>query len=160
VAAQHPYSVVAAALQQAGQAPLGRVVLSSQRQLVLVRPAGRLLVLDVLHYPAQLRPAGAWQAELRASTATAQELQLAGQLVQAASGPVDWTQYRDTTAEDLAALVEAKIANRPVATPSHESAAVLQFLDALKQSVAQAAHPTRASSAVPRKPRTARRTLG
>ena len=160
VAAQHPYGVVAAALQQAGQAALGRVVLASQRHLVLVRPVGRLLVLDVLHYPAQVRAAAAWQAELRACTATTQELQLAGQLVQAARGPVDWTQYRDTTAEELAALVEAKFTNRPVAAARDEPAAVLQFLDALKQSVAQAARPSRASSASPRKARTSRRTVG
>jgi DNA end-binding protein Ku len=160
VAAQHPYGVVAAALQQAGQAALGRVVLATQRHLVLVRPVGRLLVLDVLHYPAQVRAAAAWQAELRACTATAQELQLAGQLVQAASGPVDWTQYRDTTAEELAALVEAKLANRPLAAARHEPAAVLQLLDALKQSVAQAAGPSRMASAAPRKARTSRRTLG
>jgi DNA end-binding protein Ku len=52
VAAQHPYGVLAEAMQQAGQGALGRVVLSSQRQLVVVRPRSCLLVLDVLHYPA------------------------------------------------------------------------------------------------------------
>src|SRR4029077_4325432 len=50
--AQHPYAVLSQALQQAGKWALGRVVLSSNRQLVLVRPAGRILVVDVLHYPA------------------------------------------------------------------------------------------------------------
>ena len=48
-AAQHPYGVVTAALQASRKAGLGRVVLSGHRQLVLVRPAGRLLVLDLLH---------------------------------------------------------------------------------------------------------------
>src|SRR5207244_6935112 len=49
LAAQHPYGVLVAALQLAAKGALGQVVLSTQRQLVLVRPAGRLLVLDVLH---------------------------------------------------------------------------------------------------------------
>jgi DNA end-binding protein Ku len=70
-AAQHPYGVLAEALQQAGQAALGRVVLSSQRQLVLVRPVGRVLVVDVLHYPAQVRSAASWQADVSASAASA-----------------------------------------------------------------------------------------
>jgi DNA end-binding protein Ku len=141
VASQHPYSVVAAALHQAGLVALGRVVLSAQRQLVLVRPVGRLLVLDVLHYPGQVRPAAPWEAELRSSGPTAQELQLAGQLVQAGSSPVDWSQLRDTTAEELAALVQAKLAHRPVSDASREPVAVLQLLDALKQSVAAVMNP-------------------
>jgi len=49
VAAQHPYGVLVSALHKTGKAALGRVVWSSQRQLVLVRPCGRMLVVDVLH---------------------------------------------------------------------------------------------------------------
>jgi non-homologous end joining protein Ku len=52
--------VVAEALQQGGQWALGRVVLSTQRKLVLVRPRGHLLVMDVLHYPAELRAPTTW----------------------------------------------------------------------------------------------------
>ena len=48
-AAQHLYGVLVAALTRAGKAALGRVVLSSHRQLVLVRARGQLLVMDVLH---------------------------------------------------------------------------------------------------------------
>src|SRR5439155_26401542 len=59
VAAQHPYGVLVAALNKTGKAALGRVVWSSQRQLVLVRPCGRMLVVDALHYPAQVRTAAA-----------------------------------------------------------------------------------------------------
>ena len=158
VAAHHPYGVVAAALHQTGQAALGRVVLSAQRQLVLVRPAGRLLVVDVLHYPTQVRPTAPWQAEVRAGGPSTQELQLLGQLMQAASGPVDWSQFRDTTAEDLAALVRAKLANRSTATPRPEPENVLQFLDALKQSVAAVSGPP--SAAPSRNARPSRRATG
>ena len=119
-----------AALQASRKAGLGRVVLSGQRQLVLVRPAGRLLVLDLLHYPTQVRAAPAWEGELRSSTATADELKLAQQLIDAACGPLDWTRYRDTTAEELAALVEAKVANQPPAEPAARPACLLQLLDA------------------------------
>jgi DNA end-binding protein Ku len=59
-AAQHPYAVLVDALRQSAKAALGRVVLSGSRQLVLVRPAGKLLAMDVLHYPAQVRQASAW----------------------------------------------------------------------------------------------------
>jgi non-homologous end joining protein Ku len=57
--------VLAQALRQRRQGALGRLVLSCRRRLALLRPAGRLLLLDLLHYPAQLRGRVALEAELR-----------------------------------------------------------------------------------------------
>ena len=161
VAAQHPYGVLAEAMQQAGQGALGRVVLSSQRQLVVVRPCGRLLVLDVLHYPAQVRSHAGYTAELASPAATEAERTLARQLLALASASLDWARYPDRSAEELAALIQAKIAQQPPAAPAEEPV-VLNLLDALKQSVAQAnqAEKVAQTSATPqsRKPRARRKT--
>jgi DNA end-binding protein Ku len=143
-AAQHPYGVLVEALQQAGKGALARVVLSGSRQLVLVRPAGKVLAMDVLHYPAQVRASTAWEADLVPGTATPSERELAAQLIALSSGPLDWARYRDTSAEELAALLQAKIADQPLAAPAEEPVAVLQLLDALKQSVAAAGNGTHA----------------
>jgi DNA end-binding protein Ku len=137
-AAQHPYGVLVEALQQTGKGALARVALSGSRQLVLVRPAGKVLALDVLHYPAQVRPSIAWEADLVPRASTPGEQELAAQLIALSSGPLDWARYRDTSAEELAALLQAKIADRPPVAPAEEPVAVLQLLDALKQSVAAA----------------------
>jgi DNA end-binding protein Ku len=59
MAARHPYAVVAEALREAHKWGLGRVVLSANRQLVLIRPLDRLLVMDVLHYPSEVHPGAA-----------------------------------------------------------------------------------------------------
>jgi DNA end-binding protein Ku len=152
-AAQHPYGVLVDALQHAGQGALGRVVLSNQRQLVLVRPCSRLLVLDVLHYPSQVRSVASWEADLPPCVASDAERALAGQLIALAGGPVDWARYRDTSAEELATLIEAKRAQQPPVAAAEEPV-VLRLLDALQQSVAAAARPN-APSAEPkmRKPR-------
>src|SRR5262245_42734866 len=162
VAAQHSYGVLAEAMQQAGQGALGRVVLSSQRQLVVVRPCGRLLVLDVLHYPALVRSHAGYAAELVSPAASEAERALARQLLALASAPLDWTRYPDRRAEELAALIQAKIAQQPPAAPAEEPV-VLNLLEALKQSVAQATQAETAAqtAAAPqsRKPR-ARRKLG
>jgi DNA end-binding protein Ku len=143
-------------LQQAGQGALGRVVLSNQRQLVLVRASSRLLVLDVLHYPSQVRNVESWEKDLPPSAATDSERQLAEQLIALASGPVDWGRYRDTSAEELAALVEAKRARQPAPTAAEEPT-VLRLLDALKQSVA-AARQGESSASKARKARARRAT--
>jgi DNA end-binding protein Ku len=156
-AAQHPYGVLVDALQQAGQVALGRVVLSNQRQLVLVRPCSRLLVLDVLHYPAQIRSPASWEADLPGCTATEAERALAAQLLALASGPVDWGRYRDTSAEDLAALIEAKRAQQP-APAVVEEPVVLNLLEALKQSVAAVRDGAEPVAPKGRKPRSRRAT--
>src|SRR5262249_32629099 len=142
-AAQHPYGVLVEALQQAGKGALARVVLSGNRQLVLVRPAGKVLSMDVLHYPAQVRASTAWEADLGPGTATRTDRGLAAKLIALPSGPLHWARYRDTSAEELASLLEAKIADQPPAAPAEEPVAVLQLLDALKQSVAAAGNGTR-----------------
>jgi DNA end-binding protein Ku len=160
-AAQHPYAVLVAALHEAGKAALGRVVLSTQRQLVLVRAAGCVLALDVLHYPAQVRPAKAWESDVPACAASAAELDLAGKLIAMGSAPLDWPRYRDTSAEELATLIEAKVANQPsVAGMPDEPVAVLPLLDALKQSVAAACNGKTPEPAAKGRKGRARRATG
>jgi DNA end-binding protein Ku len=156
-AAQHPYAVLVDALRQSAKAALGRVVLSGSRQLVLVRSAGKLLAMDVLHYPAEIRQASAWESDLPAGVTAPAEQELAAQLIALSSGPLDWSRYRNTSAEELAALLQAKIAEQPAAVPAEEPVAVLQLLDALKQSVAAVESLTPANGK-PRKPRTRRVT--
>jgi DNA end-binding protein Ku len=155
IAAQHPYSVLAEAMRQAGSWAIGRVVFSGNRSLVLVRPTSRVLVLDVLYYPAQLRAAQDCADQL-SGLATAEELQLARQLIQAASGPLDWSRYRDSSAEELAALVQAKVANQAFTPVTAEPIAILQLLDALKQSVAATTAPASAAPAAPSRARPTR----
>jgi DNA end-binding protein Ku len=140
-AAQHPYGVLAEAFQRTGRGALGRVVLNNQRQLVFVYPCSRLLVLEVLHYLAQLRQPAAFEADLLPCAASDAERRLAEQLIALASGPVDWARYRDTSAEELAALVEGKQMKQPPPRVADEPV-VLRLLDALKQSVAAARQST------------------
>jgi DNA end-binding protein Ku len=153
-AAEHPYAVLVAALHEAGQAGLAQVVWSGLRHLVLVRPCGRLLVLDELHYPARVRVASAWETALAESNTTAAERALAGQLVTLASGPLDWSRYQDTSAAELAKLIAAKVAEQPP-RPEAEPAAVLPLMEALKKSVAAMQGRT---PPPPRKPRPGRAT--
>ena len=115
---------------------MGRLVLSGHRHLVLLRPAGTLLLLHVLHYPETVR-AAARPSQGRCGPGPA-EMQLAAQLIDAASGPVDWSAYPDRTTEELRALVEAKIQGQ-VPQPAESTAVVLPLLEALQQSVAHLA---------------------
>jgi len=136
--AQRPYRVLHEALQTRGKAALGRIVLSGHRHLALVRPAGRLLAMHLLHDPTQVRSRASLEAALRDGAASQEEQQLAALLIETATvAAIDWSKYRDDTAEKLSALIETKIAGRQWVVPAEEPPQVLQLLDALKQSVAE-----------------------
>jgi DNA end-binding protein Ku len=155
-AAEPGYGVLRTALAQRQRWALGRMVLGGHRQVVLVRPSSTTLVLHVLHYPEQVRvcPQTVWPLEKE----PAEELRLAGMLMEAASGKVDWMAYPDQTAEELKALIDAKLAGQAVA----ETVAppkILSLLEALQQSVgkhsgkdAAAAVPAKASRKRSRRP--------
>jgi non-homologous end joining protein Ku len=65
-----------------------------------------------------------------------EELRLAGLLIEAASGVVAWGSYRDQAAQELKALLEAKLADQPQAA-TEPARAILPLLEALQQSVAE-----------------------
>src|SRR5262249_4457370 len=62
-----------------------------------------------------------------------EELRLAGMLIDAADGKVDWTAYPDQTAQELKTLIEAKLAGQPAAAAA-QPRTILSLLDALKES--------------------------
>jgi len=84
-ASHHPYAVLAEAMRQRGKWALGRVVLSNHRQLVALRPANRILVVHVLHYPSHLRASTPLETDLRPLAFSAAEQELASMLIDAAS---------------------------------------------------------------------------
>ena len=97
------------------------------------------------------------------ATALGRSTKLAGLLVDSASGKaICWSDYRDDTAEQLKALLEARLQGQPVAEPAVEESPVLNLLDALRQSVASAvdAQPTTkvAPSRRPKRYRSPRRS--
>jgi DNA end-binding protein Ku len=149
-AARHPYGVLAQAMQQRRKWALARGLFSTRRVLALVRPAGRLLVVHVLHFPAQLHSSAGWEGELQAGTATPAEEELAGQLIDASSQPVTWAAYQDDTAAQLARLVEARLQGQSAEPAAPEEVPVQSLLEALTHSVAQALpSPPTASAAAP-----------
>jgi DNA end-binding protein Ku len=154
--AQHAYSVLAETMCRRSKWALGWVVISGRRDLVLVRPVSRLLVMHVLHFPALIRPIASYENDLRPVSASEEELELATRLIDSACREAMWHDYRDDTSEKLLALIEAKIQGREVAPVPAEEVPILQFLDALKQSVQSASRngkPVKPQARSPRSPR-------
>ena len=80
-------------------------------------------------------------------------------LIEAAGGQVDWTAYPDQAAQELKALIEAKLAGQ-AAEASVPAPTILPLLEALQQSVGaqsgkDAAPPVKAKASRKRARRTA-----
>ena len=135
-AAEMGYQVLQSVMRQRGRWAVGRMILGGHPQVVLLRPAAALLVLQVLHYP-ELVKACPRTAAPAATNVGGEEQRLAGMLIDAASGAVDWNAYQDTTAQELRALVQAKLEGRE-AEINGPARAILPLLEALQQSVAVA----------------------
>src|SRR5260370_40237904 len=106
------------------------MVLGGHRQVVLVRPAIDALVVQVLHYPEQVRFCAV--VTRPSPDAASEEMRLAGMLIDAASGSVEGGSYRDQAAQEVKALIEAKLEGQPVAT-MEPARAILPLLGALRQ---------------------------
>jgi DNA end-binding protein Ku len=137
LAAQHAFAVLTQVLDQRRKWALGRVVMGGHRVLALVRPCAPFLALHVLHFPEHLRSAAALPPLSHQATASPEEQQLAGLLIDAACQPIVWSEYQDDSAEKLRTLIQAKLEGRTLSAPVPEEVPILQLVDALKRSVAQ-----------------------
>src|SRR5476649_963449 len=95
LAAQHAYAVLTQVLGQRHKWAVGRVVLGGHRVLALVRPCAQLLALHVLHFPEQLRSAEALPPLSQPEQVSSEEQHLAGLLIDSATKPIPWSDFRD-----------------------------------------------------------------
>ena len=160
-AALRPYVLLRKVLEEEQVGAIGRFVLAGKEKLCLIRPKGDALVLETLFVAEDVYS----QAEIEEATeeATAPkkaELDLAKQLVGSLAGDFDpreqlTSEYR----QDLKAMLEAKLAGQPLAEPEPvEDAPVIDLMEALKKSVAEAKQrkaPLETTSAKPRAKRAA-----
>jgi DNA end-binding protein Ku len=148
---QKPYALIHRAMQEEDYQAVGRVVLSGREQLVLLRPAGRLLAMAALRYASQLKQPSSFEDELTEEKASEQEAQLTRQLMAAlASEEFDFSKYRDTHTEKLTEIIQAKVKGEElVAPPAEAQPQVINLMEALKASVEQIKPPSQKAAAKP-----------
>jgi DNA end-binding protein Ku len=146
------YALLREALKRAGRVAVGQIVIRTRQRLVLLVPEGRLLLLEVIHYPHELRASDNLEVpaeDLAEESVTDAELELAEQLVGTIASDWDPSEYHDTYRDDLLALIERKAAGEAIEAPAAAAevpAPVVDIMDLLKQSVADA-RESRAGSA-------------
>lgn len=138
--AERPYALLAAAMERAGRAALGRFVLSTKEHLVLLRPMDGALTLETLYYPEDVRMAEHRQIAERVQGVEVEEreLDLALQLIEGLAQPFAPEQYPNRTRAALLEFLEAKAAGQEPTEIAEEPepARVVDLMDALKASLA------------------------
>ncbi len=154
-AGRRPYVLLLNVMKEEGVGAIGRFVLAGKEKLCLIRPKGDALVLETLYVAEDVYS----QAEIDEAVAEAEvkkpELDLARQLVESLVGEFQpkellTSEYR----EDLRALLEAKLAGEEIAEPEPlPEAPVVDLMEALKRSVAEAKkkRPAETPAARPRR---------
>ncbi|MGH3052060.1 MAG: Ku protein [Gaiellaceae bacterium] len=138
-AQRRPYVLLLRAMQEAGMGAVGKFVLWGKENLCLIRPLGDSLALETLYYSEDIRPRKEIDELVSETDVQEAELGMARELVENLVGEYDPDDYANEYRNELRAMLDAKLAGKEIARPEPVTVApVIDLMDALKQSVAQA----------------------
>jgi DNA end-binding protein Ku len=161
-AARRPYVLLLNVLKEEQVGAIGRFVLAGKEKLCLIRPKGDALVLETLYVAEDVYSQAEIDEAAEDTTVKKAELDLARQLVDSLVGEFEpkeqlTSEYR----QDLRAMLEAKLAGQPIEEPEPvEEAPVIDLMDALKKSVAEARDRKAPAEKAAAKPRAKRAAAG
>jgi DNA end-binding protein Ku len=160
-AQKRPYVLLLRAMQEAEMGAVGKFVLWGKENLCLIRPRGESLALETLFFAEDIRSRTEIDEAVEDVDVKEPELAMARQLVESLVGEFDPEEYENEYRNDLRAMLEAKLEGKEITRPEPvPQAPVVDLMDALKQSVAQAQKkkaPAKAKKAPARRKRAAAR---
>jgi DNA end-binding protein Ku len=139
--AEEPYSVMAGAMEREERYGIGHVVFFGKEQLAMVRSVDGVLQMSMLNYDEEIKSPHEMTDALKKPKRISRQVQLAQTLIRNwSTQDFDFTSYDDKYRKKVKDLLKAKVEGREVVTPGEEEepADIVNLLDALKQSVAQA----------------------
>jgi DNA end-binding protein Ku len=150
---QKPYALLLRAMQDDGLCCVAQVVMHGREQLVLLRPLEKLICMSILAYEDQVRKPAEFEDEVGQANFSPVELDLTKKLIEATTAEeFNLGKYENVYYEKLKQLIEAKIEGRQiVAPPDEQPQQVINLMDALKASVAQAQETAADKGKTPKK---------
>lgn len=136
------YRLLGEALKATGRAAVGQYSARGKQHLVLVRPLDGVLVMEQLHYPAELKPAA--EVPHPETPVKEAELALATQLIeQSSTEEFRPENYRDTVRERVLEAIQQKVEGQEItAEAAPPETKIIDLMDALKASLAKAGTAT------------------
>jgi len=115
--AEKAYGLLLNAMEASGKVAIARVVLRSKEQLVAIRPAEDLLMMETMIFHDEVIDSGDIDdlPEAKALKASDRELKMAQQLIDSLSSEFDPSRYKDEYREKVLELVERKAQGEEIA---------------------------------------------
>jgi DNA end-binding protein Ku len=139
------YGLLLGAMKQANKVAIARVVLRSKVQLVAIRPAGDVLMMETMLFHDEVVPSHDIEdlPDGKELKATDRELKMAQQLIDSLSSEFDPTSYHDEYREKVLELIEKKASGEEIAVQPEaaEPAKVPDLMAALEASLAAVKDP-------------------
>ena len=139
-AQRRPYVLLLDAMKETNTAAVGKFVRQGAEHFCLIRPKGNALALETLFLAEDVRSAAEIEEAVEEIEVKDTELELARQVINSLAGDFDESELVSDYRRDLKALLEAKLAGEEIAAPEPvaETAPVVDLMEALKASVAEA----------------------
>ena len=134
------YRLLQEALEAEGQVGVAKIALREKEHLATIRLKDDVFVLETMHWPDEIRSPEFEELDKRVDVRDA-EVKMARQLIQQLSGEFNPGEFTDEYRTRLEELVERKVEGEEVtvaATPEEEPTKVVDLMEALKASVADA----------------------
>jgi DNA end-binding protein Ku len=149
------YVVIREALERGGKAGLGQLVVGGREHLVAVAPVGRGLVMEILRYGSEVKPAADFFDTVPEIDIDPEMVEIATQIVERKAATFDPHAFHDRYATALRELVEEKAKGRAIEAPAGPAptAQVVDLMSAPKRSLEKSpsAARGRSKSSAPRK---------
>ena len=127
--ADHAYVILRETLKQTQKAGIAKVAFREREHLAAVKPHGRALMLDIMHFPEEISPAGELDLPAEKATIKDKELKLAAQLVESMTAKFDPKKYKDTYRERLEELIEKKLKGKTIHVKASKRKATTNVVD-------------------------------
>ena len=147
---QKPYALLLEAMKGEELCSIAQVVMHGREQLVMLRPLGKILAMEILAFEEQVKNPADFEEEVEDIEYSDAELDLTKKLMEATTvEEFNIGKYENVYHDKLKELIDAKIEGKEiVAPPDEQPEQVINLMDALKASVAQAEDAAQAKKKV------------
>lgn len=160
--AEDAFNVLRDALRSSGMVGLGQFVMRGRDSIAAIKPCGRGMILETLHFSDEVRKAAPYFAEIDDDKPDAELLDLARELITRKAGKFEPDRFVDHYSDELRAMIaEKSAAHQEVHAEPEEApksgAKVIDLVEALRRSVAQNSKDDGKGGKAEGKPRSRRR---
>jgi DNA end-binding protein Ku len=157
VAQRRPYILLLEAMKETGMAAVGKFVRQGAEHFCLIRPKGEALALETLFLAEDVHSQAEIEDAVKEVEVKEPELELARQVIASLVGEFDADELTSDYRRDLRALLEAKLAGQEITAPEpvEPTAPVVDLMEALRASVADAQKSGKAKKSAAKKTKAA-----